>query len=241
MREITLMTILLAVPLICFAQDTIIQASPQYKEEKKREEIIQRAIDYAAGGDFEGAYQEFKNVSEKKTQLTEKYLKLLGDILNKKIDKEVGLHLFKGLQLLRNTTSQNPVEAINEFKWVMNAEPNCELAYFIFGDICYHSACADTEESKNIIPAFKKAIEIDPNFALAHYWLAFSYYMSSYMQSTEQSYDVMSKCKLVVEHYDKAIELEPSLKDIPYPKEEPGADALIDVCRKALKGEIPTE
>lgn len=202
----------------------------------KREELILEATDYAAEGNFEEALKSYKSVAEvEKVRLIAKFIKLLEDILDGKTEKDIGLHLFKGFQILNNNVSPNPVEAINEFKWVMNVKPDCELAYFIFGDACYHSNCSHTEEGKNIIPAFKKAIEIDPNFALAHYWLAFSYCF------LDESADIMNKCKLAIEHYEKALELDPSLKELYKSKNdmEPSGEQFMDVCRKVLKGEIP--
>ena len=93
MRSILLAIILLAFSSVCFAQDAVTQATPEYKEEaseKKVDEFIQKAIDCAVREDFKGAYEEYKNVSEiQKTQLGEKYLRLLEGILNGKIEKEL--------------------------------------------------------------------------------------------------------------------------------------------------------
>ena len=222
-----------AAPVI---KETVSKNNTDTNEVKKKiGSFIQKAIDYAVEGNFKEAFQEYKNASEiKKTQLMEKYLKLLTDILNGKIEKDVGIHLFKGLQLLHyNYNDPSKLkEAIVEFEWVTKASPNCELAHYLLGYTCYHSHCSVTER-KNIIPTFKKALEIDPNFAQAHFWLAFAYCFS------EQTNDVKTNCQLTVEHYDKAISLDPSLKDIPCdPMGGPCADQLINMCNKVLKGEI---
>ena len=210
------------------------------EEEKNVNSYIQKAIGLAAGGDFERAYQEYKYALEiEKTQLMEKFLELFKDILNQRVEKEIGIHLFKGLQYwwyvspYKSDKAYEAIdEAIDEFKLVTAAKPDCELAHYLLGLIYYNTSYSGLEEgvSEYVIPAFKKAIEIDPNFASAHYWLALAYIFSDIS-------DEMIKCKLAVEHYDKAIELDPSLKDA-----HPVGNALIiDEARKTLKERAPIE
>ena len=233
MRKAILTILILALPLVCFAQDAVTQATPEY-EEKNIDMFIQRAIDYGAEGNFERSYGEYKNASMiKRTQLMGKYLKLLEGILNGKVEEDIGLHLFKGLQLWSYVKLD---ESIAEFEYVAKVKPDCELAHYLVGYSCFHSYCATLKGLEYPISSFKKAIEIDPNFATAYYWLAFSYAFSE-----QADIGMKNKCELVVKYYDKAIELDDSLKDLPVDPAEPSAEDIIGVCKQILRGEIPID
>lgn len=216
-RIIVLLAVFLfLIPKVCYS-------------EEKFGDFVKRGVDYATRADFESAYQEYHHAYQvKKTQLVEKFSSLCKNILNGKIEKDVGIHLFKGLKFWMD--GHDPSKAIAEFKWVAMKEPNCELAHYFLGDTYYHSCYGGAEEeiSKYVIPAFKKAIEIDPDFALAHFGLAFAYYFSDIP-------DVLTECKLTVQHFDKAIKLDPFLKDLPSSSDSPDAEELIKSCRQFLR------
>lgn len=222
---------------LCFAESKNIPAD----DEQKLFELRQKAINYAAEGNFEGAQQEYKQLSEiTKTQLVNKYLKIIEDILGGKVKRDIGLHLFKGLQLSDKyeATGNEAIcdEAITEFEWVVKAKPDLDLAHYLLGHTCYSSSCVHKKGFEYAVSAFEKATEIDPDFAFAHYYLALAYYF----YEGPRYLDANTRCKLAVEHYDKAVSLDPSLKNMPSDPSGPSAEEFISGCRKVLEGEVPS-
>lgn len=220
---------------ICAILAVLIFSSKLSYPQDETDRIAAKGIEYAIKGDFSSAFNEYNQViAVQKTQLSEKYLKFLNDVLDKKIKESTARKFFNGVKLLFEGYSSKAKtdQAIAYLKSVAEEKPANELTYYFLGLAYYHypKSMAPKERAKWMedftIPYFKKTLEIDPKFALAHFWLAAAYTFS-------QTQGRLTKCLPVARHYNKAVELDPSIKDNKKPSLLE-AKALIKVCLEEM-------
>ena len=151
-------------------------------------ECYDKGIEYGSQGRFEEVEEEFK----KALKIDQFYvpaeagLKIIEDVLEKRVKNEFAIHLFKGAAYDSKGMFD---EAIAECKKAIAINPNYAEAHTNLGLVYYNKGMFDEE-----IAEYKKAIAINPNYAKAHNNLAVVYY-------EQGQYD------LAIKHCDKAIEL----------------------------------
>jgi len=151
-------------------------------------ECYDKGIEYGSQGRFEEAEEEFKK-APKIDQFyvpAEAGLKIIEDVLEKRVKNEFAIHLFKGAAYDSKGMFD---EAIAECKKAIAINPNYAEAHTNLG-----LAYGDKGMFDEAIAECKKAIAINPNYAKAHNNLAVVYY-------EQGQYD------LAIKHCDKAIEL----------------------------------
>ena len=151
-------------------------------------ECYDKGIEYGSQGRFEEVEEEFK----KALKIDQFYvpaeagLKIIEDVLEKRVKNEFAIHLFKGAAYDSKGMFD---EAIAECKKAIAINPNYAEAHTNLGLAYYNKGMWD-----EAIAEYKKAIAINPNYAKAHNNLAVVYY-------EQGQYD------LAIKHCDKAIEL----------------------------------
>ena len=151
-------------------------------------ECYDKGIEYGSQGRFEEVEEEFK----KALKIDQFYvpaeagLKIIEDVLEKRVKNEFAIHLFKGAAYDSKGMFD---EAIAECKKAIAINPNYAEAHNNLG-----LAYGDKGMFDEAIAECKKAIAINPNYAKAHNNLAVVYY-------EQGQYD------LAIKHCDKAIEL----------------------------------
>ena len=151
-------------------------------------ECYDKGIEYGSQGRFEEVEEEFK----KALKIDQFYvpaeagLKIIEDVLEKRVKNEFAIHLFKGAAYDSKGMFD---EAIAECKKAIAINPNYAEAHTNLGLVYYNKGMFD-----EAIAECKKAIAINPNYAKAHNNLAVVYY-------EQGQYD------LAIKHCDKAIEL----------------------------------
>jgi len=151
-------------------------------------ECYDKGIEYGSQGRFEEVEEEFK----KALKIDQFYvpaeagLKIIEDVLEKRVKNEFAIHLFKGAAYDSKGMFD---EAIAECKKAIAINPNYAEAHTNLG-----LAYGDKGMFDEAIAECKKAIAINPNYAKAHNNLAVVYY-------EQGQYD------LAIKHCDKAIEL----------------------------------
>lgn len=186
------------------------------------ENYYSKGAEYGTQGRFEEAEKEFKKALEYDWFKTsaKKCLKLIEDALEKRVENEVTIHLFKGIAYgykgmideeiaeLKKATTINPnyVEALNGlglaygYKGMLDEEI-AEYKKAIAVNPNYaeaHNNLGLAYDNKGMhdeaIAEFRKAIDSNPDYAEVHYYLALAYY-------GKRQYD------LAIKHCDKAIEM----------------------------------
>ncbi|MFA4889027.1 MAG: tetratricopeptide repeat protein [Candidatus Omnitrophota bacterium] len=133
------------------------------------EEYYNKGVEYGAQGKFEEADKEFKKALEVDRFFTpaKVSLKLIEDTLEKRLEDEVTIHLFK-TTLYENKGMFD--DAIAECKKAIAINPNFAEAHYNLG-VVYGDKGMLNEE----IAEYEKAIAINPNLAEAHSDLGVAY------------------------------------------------------------------
>ncbi len=186
------------------------------------EEYLGKGLEYGAQGKFEEAEKEFKKTLEidQFYEQAEECLRLIEDVLEKRVESEVVIHLFKG-----GTYHDKGMidEAIAEYKKAIAIDPNYVSAHHLLGIACHDKGMID-----EAIAEYKKAIAIDPNHVSAHHNLGIAYSSkgmtdeaiaeykkaiaidpkdASAHNNLAVRYYMQGRYDLAVKHCDKAIEL----------------------------------
>ncbi len=121
-----------------------------------------KGIDCAAQGKFKEAKEEFVKISKVDPfyEPAKEALKVIVDVIDRKIESEAAIHLFKGVAYVLKGKYD---EAISDFTKAIEINPKFADAYFsrgaAFGIKCQHDQA---------ISDYNKAIEINPKYAKAY-------------------------------------------------------------------------
>ena len=159
------------------------------------EQSLSKGLDYAVQGKYIDAKVEFEKALKVDPfyQPAKKALKVIGDVINRKIDSKTATHFFKGV-VFGNTGQYD--QAISELNKAIEMNPKFAEAYLNRG-IVYAQAKGQYDQA---ISDFSKAIEISPQFAKAYKDRGFAYYKKG-------QYDQ------AISDYSKAIEINPRFAD----------------------------
>lgn len=164
------------------------------------EEYCVKGVEYGAQGKFEEAEKEFKKALEVDPSYAsaEENLKLIKDVLEKRVENEFATHLFKGLfyenqWMLAEATSDYDSQlwldvTIAEYKKAIAINPNYAMANNNLGVAYYNKGMLD-----EAITEYKKAITINPNHAKAHANLGLAYVKGKRMFD-----EAISECKKAI-------------------------------------------
>lgn len=143
MRKIILTVVLLALPLVCFAES--LEDHPYFK-----------AIDLAMHGKFEEAKIEFeKALASDPNNITIKNdLEIIQDVITGRIKKETASSLFMGIGVAEVGGYYG---AIDEFTKAINSNPEYAIAYISRGNA--YDAEGKFDEA---LSDFNKALELNP-------------------------------------------------------------------------------
>jgi tetratricopeptide (TPR) repeat protein len=127
------------------------------------EQSLSKGLDYAVKGKYINAKVEFEKALKVDPfyQPAKKALKVIGDVINRKIEGKAVTHFFKGV-VFGNTGQYD--QAISELNKAIEMNPKFAEAYLNRG-IVYAQAKGEYDQA---ISDFSKAIEIDPGDADAH-------------------------------------------------------------------------
>lgn len=128
-----------------------------------------KGIDYAAQGKFKEAKEEFEKVlkADPFYEPAKEALKVMIDVIDRKIESEAVIHLFKGGACrLKGQTD----EAIVEYNKALEISPKLAMAYYARG-----KAYCIKRQYDHGISDLNKAIELNPRFHSAYLQRGFSY------------------------------------------------------------------
>jgi len=167
---------------------------PESPKAPRAIECRKKGIEYGAQGRFAEAKQQFKKALEFDRSFVgaKDCLKMTEDVLAKRTEKEVAVHLFKGSICGRKG---NLDEEIAESKKALAIDPNYALTHASIG-----LSHAKKGMHNKAVEHLKKAISIDPNLASAHSNLASVYIVK---RMWDQS----------INHSTKALVIEPNAAD----------------------------
>ena len=151
---------------------------------------LNKGIEYGALGKFNKAKEEFQkvlaNTPGQSFQAVDDCMKLTEDVIAKRIEDEVVIHLFKGVLYGNKGMTK---EAIEEISKSIDINPNYADAHYFLGA----AYVANGMLNKGIIE-YKKAIVLNSNYVQAYNNLAISFFYAKEYQ-------------LAIDNYDKSIEL----------------------------------
>lgn len=149
-----------------------------------------KGIDYCIKGEFEKAKSEFKKASKDDSLNTSSQLNLktINDIQKKKIKKETGIHIFKGIQ---SDDLGKYTQALDEFKKAIEINPDYADSYNKRGLVYYNQA-----QYELAIKDYNFAIQLNPKYTDAYNNRGIVYFE-------------LEKYDLAISDYSKAIELDP--------------------------------
>ena len=179
-----LLRLIISISIILFFVFSITFAQSSAKEYYKK------GIDYCVKGEFEKAKSEFSKASMDDSLRTSAQLNLktINDILKKKIKKETGNHIFKGIQY---DDQGNYAQAIVEFTNAIKINPDYADSYNKRGLVYYNQA-----QYEQSIKDYGIAIQLNPKYTDAYNNRGIIYFD-------------MEKYDLAISDYSKAIELDP--------------------------------
>ena len=189
--DMSILAVLFAVLSTCSGQ--II--APESPKSPRATECRNKGIEYGAQGKFTEAQQQFKEALELDRSFVgvKDCLKMTEDVLAKRTEKDVAIHLFKGSICGRKG---NLDEEIAESKKALAIDPNYALTHASLG-----LSHAKKGMHNKAVEHLKKAISIDPNLASAHSNLASVYIVT---RMWDQS----------ISHSAKALVIEPNSADV---------------------------
>ena len=149
------------------------------------EKHFNKGLKYGSQGKFHKANEEFQKSLDFNPnilfQAANDCLKLIDDTLYQKLEKEVVIHLFKGI--IYGNKKMN-VEAIAEINKSIAINPNYADAHYFLG--CAYIASGMVNEG---IDEYTKAIDINPNYLEAYNNLAIAfYYLGEYELAMDTYY-----------------------------------------------------
>ncbi len=152
---------------------------------------LNKGVDYAAQGKFKDAKEEFGKVSKADPLYTsiEEDLKIIEDVIDKKIESKVAIHLFRGAAYVLKGKYD---EGIEEYNKAIEINPNLAMAYRFRG-----FAYARKRQYDKAITDYNKALEINPRLASAYERRGNAY-------ADKDLYDK------AIADYNKAIEITPT-------------------------------
>ena len=169
--------------ILFLSDDTIYAQSPA-------KEIYKKGVEYGVQGKFEKANEEFIKALKDDSLHTSAQLNLktIDDILKKKIERETGIHIFKGIQY----DDQGKYEmAINEYEKAIEIDPKYADSYNKRGLVYYNQKKYD-----QAIKDYTAAIELNPKYTDAYNNRGIVYYE-------------LDKNNEAISDYTKAIEIDP--------------------------------
>jgi tetratricopeptide (TPR) repeat protein len=133
------------------------------------EEYCVKGVEYGTQGKFEEAEKEFKKALEVDQfyASAKENLTLIKDVLEKRVENEVAIHLFKGITYDSKGMLD---ESIGEYEKAVALNPNYAMAHNNLGVAYYYKGMLD-----EAIAEYEKAIAINPNHANAHSNLGLAY------------------------------------------------------------------
>jgi tetratricopeptide (TPR) repeat protein len=137
------------------------------------EQSLSKGLDYAVQGKYRDAKVEFEKALKVDPfyQPAKQALKVIGDVINRKIESKTATHFFKGA-VFGNRGQHD--QAISDFSKAIEIEAKFAEAYLNRG-IVYAQAKGQYDQA---ISDFSKAIEIDPGNADAHVNRGLAYTLS---------------------------------------------------------------
>ena len=156
--------------LILFSMVLFLTAGITYAQ-SSAEESYYKGVDYAVQGEFQKAKEEF----EKALKLDPFYssaelsLKTINDIIEQKIEREIVIHIFKGVSY--NNKGEYD-KAIKEFTKALEINPKDATIYNVRG-VAYY----DKGQYDQAISDYNKAIEINPKYTDAYINRGITYFV----------------------------------------------------------------
>lgn len=176
-KTIFTITILILINISGYAQGSIL-------------EIYVRGIESGVQGKFEEAKKDFTMAlkDDSLQTLAQLNLKTIDDIFKKKIEKEIGIHIFKAIQY---EDQGNYDLAIKEYVKAIDGNPKYADSYNKRGLVYFNKNMYE-----QAIKDYTKAIQLNPKYTDAYNNRGIIYY-------NQEKYD------LAILDYSKAIELDP--------------------------------
>lgn len=133
------------------------------------EEYCAKGVEYGAQGKLKEAEKEFRKALEVNQLYSsaKESLKLISDVLEKRVEKETAIHLFKGI-IYDSKGMLNG--SITEYKEAIAINPKYAMAHNNLGAVYYNKGMLD-----EAIAEYKEALTIDSNHVNAHSNLGFAY------------------------------------------------------------------
>ncbi|MCK4917851.1 MAG: tetratricopeptide repeat protein [Candidatus Omnitrophica bacterium] len=154
------------------------------------EKLFNKGLKYGSQGKFYEAKQEFQKSldfnPDRLFKAARDCLKLIDDALYKRVEKEVVIHLFKGIIYGNKEMNEEVIAEINKG---IAINPNYADAHYLLG--CAYINSGMFNEG---IDEYTKAIVLNPNYVEAYNNLAIAFYYNE-------------QYKLAIDNYDKLIEL----------------------------------
>ena len=195
MRSLTISVSILLVlfPMLSACSGQII--GPESPKSPRVIECRKKGIEYGAQGRFTEAQQQFKKALEIDRFFVgaKDCLRLTEDVLTKRTEKDVAIHLFKGSICGRKG---NLEKEIAEGKKALAIDPNYAITHASLG-----LSHAKKGMHSKAVEHLKKAISIDPNLASAHGNLATVYILKRMWDES-------------IDHSTKALAIEPNAADV---------------------------
>jgi len=160
-------------------------------------QYLAKGVDYAAQGKFKEAKEEFEkalkayplNLSIKEN------LKVVEDVIDKKIESKAAIHLFRGGDYILKGQMD---AGIDEYNKALEINPNLAMAYRFRG-----FAYARKRLYDKAITDYTKALEINPRLTSAYY-------------NRGLAYQINGQYEKAISDFNKAIELNPRLAEAYY-------------------------
>ena len=164
-------------------------------------QYLSKGVDYAAQGKFKDAKEEFGKVSKADPLYSsiEENLKIIEDVIDKKIASKTAIHLFKGAAYLNKGQYDLAISDCNK---AIELNSRLAMAYVTRG-LAYYLGKAQYDLA---ISDYNKAIELNPRYAEVYNNRAVTYYLQEqYDKAWEDVYKAQSLGKQVHPGFIKAL------------------------------------